>query len=240
MVAGRRASHTLLFARRVMRLKISKKRINESPAVRIADFRFAGHRGQLVRVLLGLLFLFVFSSVRAQQAGENSKPTDSPASSNASSKSISTANANAPLKFELSERDLSDTAASFKSDDSKAAVGNFKAEMPAAVTDVKTRSEILRQLPETVQKLKIEDSEPAEKLRKVIAPVLQLYGREKIYDIVIFRHATPIMFSDSGVVLVVSTGMIERAASDDELLGYTAHEVAPSISLAIRFTLNIC
>jgi len=54
---------------------------------------------------------------------------------------------------------------------------------------------------------------------------LELYGQEKIYDIIIFRHATPIMFSDSGVVLVVSTGMIERAASD-ELLGYTAHEVA--------------
>lgn len=34
------------------------------------------------------------------------------------------------------------------------------------------------------------------------------------------------MFSDSGVVLVVSTGMITRAETDDELLGYVSHEVA--------------
>jgi predicted Zn-dependent protease len=34
------------------------------------------------------------------------------------------------------------------------------------------------------------------------------------------------MMSDSGVVLLVTTGMIESAASDDELLGFAAHEVA--------------
>src|SRR5207248_1884151 len=47
----------------------------------------------------------------------------------------------------------------------------------------------------------------------------------QVYDLILI-DSTPIMMSDSGVVLVVSTGMISAANSDDELLGYTAHEVA--------------
>ena len=219
MVAGCRL-HSLLFARRDMRLKVPKKKLNGLPAVRIADFRPLRHCGRLVGGLIGLLLLFALSTVKGQEASNNSKPKDS------TSAPAALSSPGSPPIFELSERDLSDTVASFKSNDPKAAVGNFKAKMPAAVTDVKIREEILRKLPETVQKLKIEDAEMTERFRQLIAPVLELYGREKIYDIIIVRHRTPVMFSDTGVVLVVSTGMIARAESDDELLGFVAHEVA--------------
>lgn len=78
----------------------------------------------------------------------------------------------------------------------------------------------------TVLKLKIENTEISTGLKKLFAPVLKLYGRDDVYEIIIFKQSTPIMFSDTGVVIVVSTGLIERAANDDEILGYVAHEVA--------------
>lgn len=129
----------------------------------------------------------------------------------------------------LSETDIDNTIKTYRTNDPAQSVKAFQTKMPAAVTDLKTREGILRQLPATVQKLKIEDVEMTENLRRIIAPVLGLYGRDKVYDLIIFRHPTPIVLSDSGVVLVVSTGVIERARSDDEILGYIAHEVAHEI-----------
>ncbi len=97
--------------------------------------------------------------------------------------------------------------------------------MPAPITDQTIRVGIIKQLPAAVTKLKITDEKLIESFRRAAAPVLQFYGRDKTYEIIIFRHSTPIMFSDTGVVLVVSTGLIEQSESDDEFLGYVAHEV---------------
>lgn len=131
----------------------------------------------------------------------------------------------AAAQINVSEQDLSETVKLYKTADPAAAVKRLQTKMPAPVTDDKKRREILQNLPETVRKLKIEDAEISEKFRKLIAPALKLYGRENSYEIIVFRHKTPVMFSDTGVALVVSTGMIERAESDDELLGYAAHEI---------------
>lgn len=211
-----------------MRLILSKKKRNEFSAVRISDFRFPSHCGADAWLVVSLIILFALITIKGQEKAENSKSNDS-----SSSPVDSTMLRKFPPKlisetvypkFEISERDLSATIDYFKTEDSKAAVENFKAKMPAVVTDTQTRNGIIRQLPVAVTKLKIEDSGIIEKLAKVIKSVLNLYGRDKVYEIIVFRHSTPIIFSDTGVVLVISTGMIERVNSDDELLGYTAHE----------------
>lgn len=62
-------------------------------------------------------------------------------------------------------------------------------------------------------------------LREVLMPVLRLYRRQDCFQIILINHKVPVMMNDSGVLLMVSTGLIERAISDDELLGHIAHEV---------------
>lgn len=129
-------------------------------------------------------------------------------------------------QVQLSEPDIADTIKCYRSDNPSDQVKIFQSRMPAVITDKKLRDDVTRKLPAVVGKLKIEGAGITEKLREIVAPVLKLYGREKAYNIIIFRHETPIMLSDTGVFLVISTGMIARAESDDELLGYAAHEVA--------------
>lgn len=138
---------------------------------------------------------------------------------------FSAASTVAIAQVNISEQDLNETVRFYKTTNPIDSVKVLQSKMPAVITDGKKRQEILQNLPETVRKLKVEDAEITEKFRSFVVPVLKLYGREKSYDIIIFRHKTPVMFSDTGVALVVSTGMIERAESDDELLGYVAHEV---------------
>lgn len=60
---------------------------------------------------------------------------------------------------------------------------------------------------------------------EVIRPVLRLYRRENCFKLLIIDHPAPVAMNDSAVILMFSTGMLERATSDDELLGHTAHEV---------------
>lgn len=126
----------------------------------------------------------------------------------------------------LSEPNVADTIECYRSDDPFDRVKIFQLKMPSVITDKKLCDDVMRKIPAVVRKLKIEDDGPTEKLREVVAPVLKLYGREKAYDAIIFRHPTPILFSDTGVVPVISTGMFGRAESGNELLGYAAHEVA--------------
>lgn len=97
--------------------------------------------------------------------------------------------------------------------------------MPKPILEEKIRKGVLENLPQAVLKLKIENAELTEKTKKLFEPILKFYGREKVYDVIVFKHPTPILFSDTGVVIVISTGMIQRAENDDEILGYLAHEV---------------
>src|SRR5437762_1449953 len=62
-------------------------------------------------------------------------------------------------------------------------------------------------------------------IRKAIAPVLDLYSRTEVYDILLLDHSVPLLMSDSGVLLCLTTGLLQRFESEDELLGYIAHEV---------------
>ncbi|HEX8181157.1 MAG TPA: hypothetical protein VF525_16550 [Pyrinomonadaceae bacterium] len=65
----------------------------------------------------------------------------------------------------------------------------------------------------------------AAQVRAVLLPVLRLYGRQDGFDIIVIDSPVPVMMNDSAVLLMVSTGLLERATSDDELLGHVAHEL---------------
>ncbi|MBV9927747.1 MAG: hypothetical protein JOZ96_22195 [Acidobacteria bacterium] len=74
-------------------------------------------------------------------------------------------------------------------------------------------------------KYRLDDPQITALVAEVIRPVLRLYGREDSFKLLIIDHPAPIAMNDSAVILMFSTGMLERAMSDDELLGHTAHEV---------------
>ena len=142
--------------------------------------------------------------------------------------SLLSVSVNAPAQEQgvrLTAQDIADTISSYRLDPAQA-VASFRRRMPAAVTDPAFRASIHQNLPTEFARLRLDDPALIDGVREVLRPVLTMYGRERVYDVVVIATPTPIMMSDSGVVLLVSTGMIERATSDDELLGYAAHEVA--------------
>lgn len=127
--------------------------------------------------------------------------------------------------IELSERDLREVIEFYKTSNAAASVEALRGQMPAEVEDSTFRSSIHRGLPPEFISRTIHNDTLTEALKTFLNPVLSLYGRSQAYDLIVIDSGTPIMMSDSGVVLVVSTGMIRAATSDDELLGYAAHEV---------------
>jgi hypothetical protein len=72
---------------------------------------------------------------------------------------------------------------------------------------------------------RLDDPEMVALVSEVIGPALRLYRREGCFKIIIIKHHLPVMMNDSGVIMMISTGLIERAASDDEILGHAAHEI---------------
>jgi hypothetical protein len=125
----------------------------------------------------------------------------------------------------LAEPDIEQTIAAYRSDDPKAAVASFISTMPPPVRDQAFRDSIHHSLPPEVTDCRVTDPQIIAGLRNLIEPVLTLYGRTEVYDLIVIDHDVPFIMADSGVVLVISTGAVASAASDDELLGYVAHEV---------------
>ncbi|HEY9402699.1 MAG TPA: M48 family metalloprotease [Pyrinomonadaceae bacterium] len=68
------------------------------------------------------------------------------------------------------------------------------------------------------------DPAVARELRSLLRPVFSLY--EVDYELYLINTPKPSLFLDSDAILVLTTGLIYRARSDDELLGLVAHEVA--------------
>lgn len=182
--------------------------------------RGARHGGRLLRALpLGLLLLLAVSIVRAQQASDNFAPGDRSAAP-------TVPRAVAAPKIEMSASDITEIVLYFRTKDASRSVMRFQSRMPLPVTDAKFRQTIYDNLPPVVKKLRLVDSEIIAQFKKVVAPVLSLYERENVYDMIIVQTPKPFIFIDGGVALVVSTGLIERIESDDELLGLIAHEIA--------------
>lgn len=125
----------------------------------------------------------------------------------------------------LSDQDILDTSLAFKSRSSLEMVKLFQKNMPAPQTSAKFRDEIINALPPKYHELRIKDAKLDEKVKQILEPVLSLYNRENIYELFIIKSPTPLIFSDSGVVLGLTTGVFMEIDNNDELLGNIAHEI---------------
>jgi hypothetical protein len=108
----------------------------------------------------------------------------------------------------ISDQDIAETIDAFKTADVARSVEGFKKAMPAPVVDPKLRQGILDNLPAYVGKLRLNNDSLIQKIKQLIAPVLSLYKRENVYDLIIVQHPTPLVMSDSGVVIVITTGLL--------------------------------
>lgn len=62
-------------------------------------------------------------------------------------------------------------------------------------------------------------------LRRKVDPVLALFRAED-RDLILFRGAEPNAFNLPGIAIGLSTGLVEMASGDDDLIGVAAHELA--------------
>jgi hypothetical protein len=129
------------------------------------------------------------------------------------------------VPVELQADDLQATMAQYNDIDAKRLALKFKDRMPPPVTDPALRASVHQRLRKDLAGQSIEEGDLSRALGEVLKPVLSFYRRDDVYDIVVIDSPVPMILSDSGVVLLVSTGLLCRATSDDELLGYAAHEV---------------
>lgn len=75
----------------------------------------------------------------------------------------------------------------------------------------------------------LEDENFVRRTREVIDPVFKFAGKDHLYRLVILKTVDPVAFVDDACVVVLSTGMLMAANSDDALSGLVAHEVAHSL-----------
>ena len=91
---------------------------------------------------------------------------------------------------------------------------------------------------------RVDDPALIAQIREVFNPVLQLYNRQNCFAIILIDHPIPIMMNDNGVLMMISTGLVEHARSDDEILGHVAHELAHDLhwrrTARARSTLAFC
>ena len=113
----------------------------------------------------------------------------------------------------------------YRVDNPAAPVIRYIQQMPAPVCNEKFRRYIHASLPAEFKYYLLDDPALTLATRRAFAPVLDLYSRSHVYDIVLLDHSVPMMMSDSGVLLCLTTGLLRRMQSEDELLGYVAHEV---------------
>jgi hypothetical protein len=139
-------------------------------------------------------------------------------------------------RIELPDQDVSRVIEIYRSSDPQKSVLALRKSLSAPITNPAFRESIIKNLPSEMVKLRLNDSALIAALRQVIKPVLDLYNRTDAYELIVIQHPMPLVMSDSGVVVLFTTGTLARATSDDELLGLTAHEVGHEL-LASRSVL---
>lgn len=133
------------------------------------------------------------------------------------------------VKTCAAEEAAKEVLAAYRTDDPAALVKVWQTEITHPSGNPKFKefqAERLREWESTeFAKFRLEDPQILALVAEVIRPVLRLYGRENCFKLLIIDHPAPVAMNDSAVILMFSTGMLERAANDDDLLGHTAHEV---------------
>lgn len=86
------------------------------------------------------------------------------------------------------------------------------------------RKSLIQSFPAAWRSLRNSDPEFDKRIKTLFHPLLSLYGRD--YEIFLINTRKPALLIDSGAVLVIGTGLLSRARSDDELFGFVAHEIA--------------
>ncbi|MBV9924478.1 MAG: M48 family metalloprotease [Acidobacteria bacterium] len=86
------------------------------------------------------------------------------------------------------------------------------------------RKAVVGLFPEAWRARRNSDPAAARELQALLRPVLSVYGVD--YELFVIETPKPSLFLDSDAVMVLTTGLISRARSDDELSGLIAHEVA--------------
>jgi hypothetical protein len=86
------------------------------------------------------------------------------------------------------------------------------------------RKSLIQSFPSAWLSLRNSDPKLDKNIKTLLHPLLTLYGRD--YEIFLINTHKPVLLIDSGAVLVMGTGILSRARSDDELLGFIAHEIA--------------
>jgi hypothetical protein len=76
----------------------------------------------------------------------------------------------------------------------------------------------------------LDDQQVTALVLEIIRPVLVLYRRQDCFKLLVVDHRVPIAMNDSGVLLMITTGLFERANSDDEILGHVAHELGHDLN----------
>jgi hypothetical protein len=123
--------------------------------------------------------------------------------------------------------DMKKIIAQYRSRSTESFVNDWMRRMPPpATTNAAAHKEIVEKLPAQIAKLRIADRDLEEAITQVLAPVLSQYGRSRSYQVVVINYSVPTIMTDSIATLVISTGLLQRAPSDDALLGAVGHEIA--------------
>jgi hypothetical protein len=135
----------------------------------------------------------------------------------------------APRSGDAAETEARHVIADYHTDDPMKAVLRWQQRMPKPSRDPRFKEYQAQRLREwnatEFAPYRVRDPELASAVRAVFEPVLRLYDRQDCFEIIVIDHPVPVMMNDSGVLLMVSTGMLERARGDEEILGYVAHEL---------------
>ena len=97
---------------------------------------------------------------------------------------------------------------------------------PAAVSK-SDKAMLMRDLPLVNAHNRIQDQRQVDLLYARLDSTLKYFERDQILELIIFRHEQPIVYSKTGVVLVISTETLRIIGRDDSaLIGVVAHELA--------------
>jgi hypothetical protein len=135
----------------------------------------------------------------------------------------------APQPSDAAETEARHVIADYHTDDPMKAVLEWQRLMPKPSRDPRFKEYQAQRLKEwnasEFAPYRVSDPALASSVRAVFEPVLRLYDRQDCFEIIVIDHPVPVMMNDSGVLLMVSTGMLERTRGDEEILGYVAHEL---------------